>query len=241
MQRKLLVVWISIIIVISSCGGGSNAPTSPAVLDTRQMQPIPTHPSDDTLGSGIAVVIAAVGDSITYGVGSTGGGYPPMLEEKLRAAGHNVIVRNEGVPGEQAYETNMRFWYAIRDADIALLMIGTNDLWAVGTSNDKDPVGYIELMIDQAQVAGTIPIVGTIPPQFGCIPDQDLTIRKLNSQIQAITIKQEIQLVDTYHAILAHGGAALYSDCRHFNDQGYRVLADAFYNAVLTHPLIRNH
>ncbi len=73
------------------------------------------------------IVIAAIGDSITCGQGSTQGGYVPMLEQKLQAAGYDVTVRQEAVPGEQAASTDMRFSTAIAGADIALIMIGTNN------------------------------------------------------------------------------------------------------------------
>ena len=74
------------------------------------------------------VRIVAVGNSITYGYGSRVGGYPAILQTMLINAGYNVIVDNQGVPGEKTPETYQRFQSAISGADIVLLMIGVNDI-----------------------------------------------------------------------------------------------------------------
>jgi lysophospholipase L1-like esterase len=238
--QKLLALCLGMVIILVSCEG-SKHPTEPISPDEKQTQLAPTRLSDDTLGSGIAVVIAAVGDSITYGDGSWTGGYPRMLEEKLRATRYNVIVRNNGIPGAHAWEINADFSDFIEGADIVLIMVGTNDLGSLGTAGDSEPVDYIESMIDRAQRVNIIPIVSTVTPQFGCLVDYDSRIRNLNSQIYALAAWQDIQLVDNYQAILDYGGSILYSDCVHFNDQGYNVIAEQFYNAIIANTLIRSH
>ena len=100
MKISKLFIWCFVMLMmLTACGEGNlKNPASPDLQDEGQIQITPTRPVDDTLGSDIAVVIAAVGDSITYGDGSWVGGYPAMLEEKLQAAGYNVVFRNEGVP-----------------------------------------------------------------------------------------------------------------------------------------------
>lgn len=238
--QKLLALCLGMVIILVSCEG-SKHPTAPILSDEKQTQLASAQPSDDTLGSGIAVVIAAAGDSITYGDGSFVGGYPAILEKKLRAAGYNVIVRNEGIPGAHAWEVSADFSDIIDGADVVLIMVGTNDLGSLGTSGDSEPVDYIESMIDRAQRVNTVPIVSTVTPQFGCLVDYDSRIRNLNAQIYALAAWQDIQLVDNYQAIFDYGGSILYSDCVHFNDQGYNVIAEQFYNAIVANTLIRNH
>lgn len=239
-QKLLMICCGMLILILASCEGTKN-PISMDVLDETRMQAAPTQPSDDTLGSDIAVVIVAVGDSITFGDGSWRGGYPVFLEEKLRAAGYNVIVRNAGIPGARAWEIEAYFLDAIDRAEIALIMAGTNDLPSLGTPADGEPLDHIESMIDKAQRANTIPIVSTVPPQFDCPVDYDDRIKNLNAQIYALAAWQDVQLVDTYQAVLNHGGISLYFDCVHFNDQGYEVIAEQFYQTIITNPLIRNH
>jgi len=243
MKISKLFIWCFVMLMmLTACGEGNlKNPASPDLQDEGQIQITPTRPVDDTLGSDIAVVIAAVGDSITYGDGSWVGGYPAMLEEKLQAAGYNVVVRNEGVPGAHAWEVNADFSDAIEGADVALIMVGTNDLRSLGTAGDSEPVDYIESMIDRAQRSNVIPIVSTVTPQFDCPIDYDSQIRNLNSQIYALAAWQDVQLVDNYQAIFDYGWTSLFSDCVHFNDQGYNVIAEQFYNAIITNTLVRSH
>ena len=190
-----------------------------------------------------SIVIAAVGDSITYGKGSTSGGYVPMLQQKLQAAGFDVIVRKEAVPGEQAASTDARFLSAIVGADIALIMIGTNDI--VNTYTCPSPgfcnaAGHVSSMIDKARQAGVVPVVSTVPPiRTSCEyvwPNSD--VRSLNSQYASVSQSQAVPLVDNYYPILQYGGDALLVDCVHFNDSGYNVIADRFFNALLAHKLL---
>lgn len=223
-----------------SCGDSSN-PLLPKDIDPRQMQIAPTRPVDDSLGSAIAVTITTVGDSITYGDRSIVGGYPGMLEQKLRQSRQNVTVKNEGIPGAKAELVDLYFQRLTVGSDIVLLMVGTNDLGTLGTLYDSNPIAYIEKSIDRAQRARQRILVASIPPQFDCRQDYNSQIRSLNARIAAVAARQQVEFVDIHQAILDQGGAALIADCVHPNDAGYQVIADRFLNALLTQPLIRNH
>ncbi len=186
------------------------------------------------------IVIAAIGDSITYGKGSTQGGYVPMLEQKLRAAGYDVIVRKEAVPGERAAFTDARFYTAITGADIALIMIGTNDIvnkYACPAPGFCNASYHVGAMVNKAIQSGVRPFVSMIPPiRTSCEGFwSNYGVRQLNAQYVAVSRSRYVPLVDNYYPILRSGGDALFVDCLHFNDWGYNVIADQFFHALIAH------
>ena len=204
--------------------------------------PISTSPLPQT--SGRPIVIAAIGDSITFGSGSGAGGYPVMLEAKLRAAGYDVVVRNQGIPGEQAHATDARFQSVINGADIVLLMIGTNDL--VDPVRCPEPynchtVGHIVTMLDKALHSNIVPFVSTVTPaqSFNIYNRINSEVRNLNAWIYTIAAERNVTVVDNYNAIMWSGGDFLFSDALHFTDQGYDVIAWQWYNALVASNILR--
>jgi lysophospholipase L1-like esterase len=206
----------------------------------------PQHPPKQR-SDGITV-IAAIGDSITWGAMAFGekspsGGYPGLLETKLRAAGYNVVVFNKGIPGEKAYETHNRFLNAINDADIALLMIGTNDI--IRPEGCPEPhncqtAEHIATMMDKALNAKTVLFISTVTPaQPGCNRSwANPPIQALNEQIHTIAHERNVTLIDNHQAILEHGGGALFADCLHFKDEGYEIIAQQWYDALIESALL---
>ena len=185
-------------------------------------------------------MIAAIGDSITYGSGSNAGGYPAILQQKLRAAGYNAIVLNEGVPGEISPETDERLLDVIANVDIALLMIGTNDV--INHRGDYNSIDVIEGMLDKMIISKVVPIISTVPP---AATDSDYawanySIEMLNDEISAAVTERakSARLVDNYTALLNNGGDALYVDRLHFNDQGYAVIADQWFNCLTKNKIL---
>ncbi|MCP4400452.1 MAG: hypothetical protein GY801_24505 [bacterium] len=189
------------------------------------------------------IVIAAVGDSITYGKGSNSGGYVSKLEQKLRAAGYDVVLRKKAVPGEQAASTNARFSSAIAGADIALIMIGTNNVvnpYTCPSPGFCNAGLHVGSMVRKAITAGVRPFISTIPPiRASCEsiwPNYD--VRRLNAQYAVISRSRNVPLVNNYDPILRSGGDSLFVDCLHFNDRGYNVIASRFFKALLAHKVL---
>lgn len=190
-------------------------------------------------GKSSTVTIAAIGDSLTWGALAFGpkaasGGYPTIVETLLRQDGHEVVVFNKGIPGEKAFQTQARFEAAIADADIALLMIGVNDIIrpeGCPEPNNCRTNAHIETMIVQAEKANIPLFVSTLTPaQDNCARswvNEPVTI--INARLRAYAQEHDVLLVDNHAAILDHGKHAIYSDCLHFTDDGYRVLAEAWY------------
>jgi len=76
------------------------------------------------------VTIVAFGDSATSGwLVKRGEAYPAQLQAALRKKGYDVVVANEGIPGDTTGGALKRFDAAIGpDTDIAIVEFGTNDL-----------------------------------------------------------------------------------------------------------------
>ena len=208
-------------------------------------EPTPTPPSMPTptpAATTDAKMIVAVGDSITYGIGSSGGGnYPAQLRTKLRNAGYNVIVSNQGMPGARTVDVSLRFPSLIAGANIVLIMVGTNDV--TNTTLCPAPsfcnaVGHIKAMVNTARNAGVTPLVSTIIQinAYSTYGWLNPYVREFNAQIFAGV---GAPIVDNYNAIRTHGGDALFPDALHLNNQGYEVMAGEWYQAIIAHNLLK--
>ena len=206
----------------------------------RQESPLPANTGP--------TVIAAIGDSLTWGALAFGpkadsAGYPVILETLLRQEGYDVVVFNKGIPGEKAYQTHARFERAIADADMALLMIGVNDIIrpeSCSEPNNCRTNDHIEAIMRDAAKAGMPLLVSTLTPaQNNCARSwANEPIQAVNARLRTYAEQRNIALADSHQAIIEHGGGALFSDCLHFTDDGYRVLARHWYEAIIEYDLL---
>lgn len=247
--RKLIVFCLGMFLWLGGCQSADH-PTAPTMSDERTLAAMAIRLSDDTQGSAVippsypagATVIVAIGDSITFGKGGSDGGYPAMLEAKLRLSGYNVVVINEGIPGENSPETAARFLSTVANADIVLLMIGTNDVVNPGACGyfSCDTIGNIDAMLTKAMISNIKAVVSTITPirSDSYYEPNNGIIRALNAEIVARAAARNAIVADNYSAILAQGGDVLMPDSVHFYDAGYNVIADQWYNAIITNNLL---
>lgn len=209
---------------------------TPAPTPTPVPTSTPTTAYDEN-----SIIIAAIGDSITYGQNSLVGGYPPMLESRLQDDGYTVRVLNNGIPGARAEETDANFEHLTNGANIVLIMIGTNnviDSYGCPAPFYCHASEHIRSMVDKARQAGITPLVSTVPPinSTSSYSWANSHVRQLNTQIYA---DAGTTIVDIYNAIRSQGGDALFSDALHFNDQGYDVIAREWYNALVSGNIVK--
>ncbi|MDY0093241.1 MAG: SGNH/GDSL hydrolase family protein [Candidatus Vecturithrix sp.] len=256
-QSFLVMCFLTLGLLVNMAGCKRDQPTSTSLssdlaVEQRQIEGGTSQPpAEDIRGSEIespqypegTAVIVAIGDSITYGDGSSRGGYPSILQEKLFAAGYAGMVLNEGISGERTYSTHARWLREIANADIALIMIGINDL--INPGNCYIPyhcqtIEHIEAMINEALISKKIPILSTVTPAEtdGIRAWVNPYIRSLNSRIKSLAMQYNIPLVDNYQAIRDNGGDALYADHVHFTDAGYAVIAQQWFDAIVAGKLI---
>jgi len=77
-----------------------------------------------------ALHIVALGDSLTAGLGLPAGrSFADVLQQKLRAKGHDVAVANAGVSGDTAEDGLARLdWATPEGTDAVIVELGANDM-----------------------------------------------------------------------------------------------------------------
>ncbi len=63
-------------------------------------------------------------------------------------------------------------------------------------------------------------------------------IQEVNARLRAYAEQHDIPFVDNYQAILAHGDG-FFSDCLHFTDSGYQILAEQWFYAFSEHHIMK--
>jgi lysophospholipase L1-like esterase len=191
----------------------------------------------------------AFGDSLTSGVTSLAvpfstivvalpDSYPSKLKPKLSARypSQTITVDNVGWPGETATDGGqyrLRSELSTYRPQVLLLMEGTNDL--LSYSPDQIVV-VLEKMVLEAKLASVLPMIATIPPQrAGGVRNRDRVaamIPGFNDQIRAMASRQGITVVDVY-GTLSKDMSLIGVDDLHPTVQGYEVMAQVFYDAIL--------
>ncbi len=90
----------------------------------------------DTRRPGVRLV--ALGDSLTAGFGlAPSEAFPVVLEKRLRALGHDIVVENAGVSGDTTSGGLARLDWAVPEGtDAVILELGANDM-LTGQSHDR--------------------------------------------------------------------------------------------------------
>lgn len=158
-------------------------------------------------------VILALGDSLTYGTGAPGQGYPERLAELT-----GLRVVNAGVPGERARQGLARLPHLLKAHAPALVILchGGNDLLH---GSSREVLGdELRAMVALCREAGADVVLLGVPN-----PNILLSSARLYADVAADTGAPLDN--ETLAAILANG--ALKSDMLHPNARGYDQLARA--------------
>jgi acyl-CoA thioesterase-1 len=187
------------------------------------------------------------GDSITFGTGSSDGeGYGDELRADLRAYWVKADITNDGVPGTRSNkgEARVSASLATRRPAYLLILYGTND-WNDGECRNEFPcytIDSLRSMVLQARDAGAFPVVGTIPPVSPSFLDRDAVarndwVKRMNELVRAMAKQEGAALAEVHGDFLKQPSLPpLFDDFLHPNDEGYRVIARAFFTAI-TQPL----
>ncbi len=201
----------------------------------------------------ITIKIMPLGDSITYGAGSsTGGGYRLPLWNALKTSGFSIDFvgsvqagpigfdrQNEGHPGWKIDQISAKVvnWLTTYRPGIILLHIGTNDF----VKND-DPAQA------PARLNQLLNLITTTLPGATVIIAQILPLlrsARLNAEVIAYNAAipqvvqaaraagKHVQYVDMYHSVQPDG---MLPDHIHPNDIGYALMASVWLHALL--PLL---
>lgn len=164
--------------------------------------------------------IVCFGDSLTYGTGAAPGmDYPSQLQAMI---GRKVV--NAGVPGDTTSGALERLERDVlsHDPGIVLITLGGNDL-KNGVGRDE-AFANMENIIRAIQDKGALVVVGGIDvPLFG---------RGFGPAYEEVCARTGAVLVpNIYKGIF--GRDEYMSDPIHPNDEGYRMMAGLFHEAIM--------
>jgi lysophospholipase L1-like esterase len=225
-----LLAWLALAGACSSGGsGGSSGVSAPSSFD---------------FGSNNPFRATAFGDSITFGFLEqqkrftsnlvTGNNYPSILQSLLRGLNPAWQVVNRGVGGELTASGVGRISsiLTVDKPGFILIMEGTND-----ASEDVDPstiVAHLEAMVLAAKGNKTIPVIGTIPPNFRNDANAQNIIDSANVLIRTMGQAQGIVVAEIFDGMNNRSlfGLSPDRDPLHPNEQGYQVMASIWFTAM---------
>jgi lysophospholipase L1-like esterase len=184
-------------------------------------------------------VYMAFGDSITRGDGSGSGGYPPDLQARLAAHFGGAIVSNQGRDSTNSFEGEERIRRNLigQRPAYTLVLYGTNDWHAPECqTNPRCPtVDNLRDIVRMVKTFRSLPFIATLPPTNPALnpADRNTWAEAVNELIKAMARSEGAVVVDLYAAFTRQGDLTrLFTDHVHPNDAGYRVMAEAFFEAI---------
>ena len=187
------------------------------------------------------------GDSITKGEGSVHhDGYADTLEGLLRQHFGQAGLILDGVDATRSSSGAARLPGELRAHHPAyvLILYGTNDWNRQECKDDRFPCDLVENirdMVRTTRAAGALPVVGTILPANPNIapPDRNAWVSAMNKLIKPMALQEGAAVADHEAAFLAAPSLpALFDDHVHPDDQGYEVMAEAWFRGITT-PVAR--
>jgi len=176
--------------------------------------------------------ILALGDSLTagYGLASKAQAYPALLEQRLRARGHDVKVINAGVSGDTTAGGRARLAWSIGEEppDIAIVALGAND-----GLRGLDP-GQMRRNLDAIigalkEKGAKVLLAGMLaPPNFGA----DYA-KEFNAVFPALAEKHDVAFLPFLLDGVAAERDLNQGDGIHPNDAGIAVMVDRITPYVL--------
>ena len=219
---------LALAVTVLGCGHSSDT-TGPSSGTARTAQV--------DFGSNNPRMVTAFGDSITLGVLEerriraaleTSNNYPNILQGLLQRLDPAWRVTNRGRGGELVQGGATRISEVLRSdrPGFILIMEGTNnasrcDDAALITAN-------LRTMVERAKANQTIPLLGTIPPNFRNDPCAHDVIDAANGLIRGLASAEGIVLAEIFDGMNNRDlfGLALDRDPLHPNEQGYQVMAN---------------
>jgi lysophospholipase L1-like esterase len=225
---------LALVVAVVGCGHSSD--TSGPSMGT-------TTASNVSFGSNNPRTVAAFGDSITFGVLEerriraaldTSNNYPNVLQGLLQRLDPAWRVINRGRGGEVVQDGATRIGDVLHSdrPGFILIMEGTNN-----ASRCDDAVFIVErlrTMVERAKANRTIPLLGTIPPNFRNDPCAHDVIDAANGLIRGLASAEGIVLAEIFTGMNERSlfGLAPDRDPLHPNEGGYRVMANIWSNAL---------
>ena len=225
---------LALLVTAAGCGGGKSSSSTASSQAAAEFD----------FGNNNSRKATAFGDSITFGFLdqqrrgfrlTTSNNYPSILQGKLQSLDPAWRVVNRGVGGEHSGEGAARMPSILRidQPGFVLILEGTND--AHQCMDSRALINNLASMVRAAQASKTIPIIGTIPPSFRNNPCADDIIAEANANIHALAQSSGIVVAEIFDGMNQRDlfGISPDRDPIHPNEQGYRVMADIWFRAMM--------
>lgn len=199
------------------------------------------NPGILTLGHG-AIKVAAVGDSLTYGYGLENRreeAYPSVLLDLL---GSHYQVSNYGMSGRSLLSTSDYPYLQEKnaqaslqsDADIVIIMIGSNDSRAAYWNKEQFVKEYRALAESYLRMASQPEVFLVAPPyvptsRFGL--NNDIVRDELQTIVAKTATDLGVHFVNLY--LITEGKMDYYSDGLHLTPLGNQVIAQEIFSALM--------
>lgn len=164
--------------------------------------------------------------------------YPSVLRQMLasRYSTQTVTVVNHGKGGEKAVDAVGRAGavFNAERPDGALILDGYNDLSTQGEAGIDAAIAAVNEMVKEARFRGARVFIGTLTP-----PPTNVnkgiarsTIDRYNVRLRDMARGENAVLVDVNAYFAADPNRYNSDDGRHPSEAGYRVIAQAFFDAI---------
>ena len=223
MWRGRYLRWLGLVLVGAWFAASLAGCESSSANDRGNDSSSAGEPADNDTDSNVLV---ALGDSVTTGEEITGPSYPQILAGLL---GKTVV--NEGTGGALSSDGVSKINSVLTryNPSQALILYGINDVIHVG--NEDWTIGNLQTMVRACKEYGTQPVLGTIPPRYRGDGVWDPRHTSLNQRIRQLARSEGIPLADV-EAEFGFNEALMLPDGYHPNDDGTRIIAFTFYDAV---------
>ena len=215
-MKKLLLVLV--LLLAGGCGAGE--PT-----------PMPTQvPATATPAAHKGILIVAMGDSLTEGLGvDAADAYPAQLERKLRAGGYDVTVVNAGVSGETSSGARSRVdWVLRQQPDIVILATGGNDgLRGVEPALTEKNIDQI---VQRIQDSGAVVVLGGMEMVQNMGTQYTGDFRAIYPEIAK---RHNLVLMPFFLEGVAGHPELNQADTIHPTAEGYKIVVDNLYPFVV--------
>jgi lysophospholipase L1-like esterase len=183
-----------------------------------------------------------VGDSITFGDGSSDGlGYRLKLQNLLGPHFGRAQVQAMGREGNTSAESAQAIRRTLRwfDPAYTLILLGTND-WHDRTCQNEGPaacftIDSLRTIVEEVKGWDSLPVLATIiPGNPAKVPaGRNAWDDEMNVKIKTLGQEQRITIADLNADFKAAGNLpALFDDDVHPNDAGYQVMAQGWWKAI---------
>lgn len=228
--KKILIVIIALILAVCVVGG---------VMIYKML-----YPKALVSGDGEKKVLC-VGDSLTYGQGVMTSrdtdSYPAVLADLL---GDEYQVINYGLPNRTLQSTgNMPYCdekhYSeslAQDADIVIIMLGTNDSKPEFWNAERYEEEYLDLIHEYQAMNSSPEVYIMIPPAiFLENPDtgdcsEEILTNEIIPIVKKLSQNTSAGLIDLYAVTKSH--SEWYGDGLHLNSEGNHAAANEIYTAI---------